>query len=336
MRIKLEHIHKVDKRRADGGVATYYYHRLTRRKITGEPGTPQFLASYQEAELSLVADAGTLGSLAKSFLVSPEFSNLREPTRYDYKRHLTRIVERYGDMPVGALNDRDVRTEFLAWRDSIKSPRQSDYMMSVARRLLQWAYDRGHIEINHLRGVGKRYRSDRSEAIWKQADIDAFLEVCGPSIRQAFLLALFTGQRQGDLLVLPWSAYDGKALRLRQSKTRRRVYIPCAPNLKILLDQSDMVATTILSSPTGKVWTDHNFKHQFGAARDKAGLKGKLTFHDIRGTYVTRRSEDGWTPQEIGGVTGHSLKQIDSILDKYLARTEEIVDAAMLKMRDGG
>jgi hypothetical protein len=32
------------------------------------------------------------------------------------------------------------------------------------------------------------------------------------------LLALWTGQRQGDLLRLPWSAYDGKYIRLRQSK----------------------------------------------------------------------------------------------------------------------
>jgi integrase len=33
------------------------------------------------------------------------------------------------------------------------------------------------------------------------------------------LLALWTGQRQGDLLRLPWSAYDGEHIRLRQSKT---------------------------------------------------------------------------------------------------------------------
>jgi hypothetical protein len=33
------------------------------------------------------------------------------------------------------------------------------------------------------------------------------------------LLALWTGQRQGDLLRLPWSAYDGEHVRLRQSKT---------------------------------------------------------------------------------------------------------------------
>jgi hypothetical protein len=35
--------------------------------------------------------------------------------------------------------------------------------------------------------------------------------------RTAELLALWTGQRQGDLLRLPWSAYDGARIRLQQS-----------------------------------------------------------------------------------------------------------------------
>ena len=40
------------------------------------------------------------------------------------------------------------------------------------------------------------------------------------------MLALWTGQRQGDLLRLPWSAYDGNHIRLRQSKTGRRIVMP--------------------------------------------------------------------------------------------------------------
>jgi hypothetical protein len=35
------------------------------------------------------------------------------------------------------------------------------------------------------------------------------------------MLAIWTGQRQGDLLRLPWPACDGSHIRLQQSKTRR-------------------------------------------------------------------------------------------------------------------
>jgi hypothetical protein len=40
------------------------------------------------------------------------------------------------------------------------------------------------------------------------------------------MLALWTGQRQGDLLRLPWSGYDGSVIRLKQGKTGARVTVP--------------------------------------------------------------------------------------------------------------
>ena len=47
------------------------------------------------------------------------------------------------------------------------------------------------------------------------------------------LLAINTGQRQGDLLRVPWSAYDGKTIKLRQKKTGAYVPIPVADELKV-------------------------------------------------------------------------------------------------------
>jgi hypothetical protein len=45
-------------------------------------------------------------------------------------------------------------------------------------------------------------------------------------IELALIPALWTGQRRGDLPRLPWSAYDGTHIRLRQSKTGRRSLCP--------------------------------------------------------------------------------------------------------------
>ena len=47
----------------------------------------------------------------------------------------------------------------------------------------------------------------------------------------AMALALWTGQRQGDLLRLTWSAYDGEVIRLRQSKGDVEVTVPVASPL---------------------------------------------------------------------------------------------------------
>jgi integrase len=59
---------------------------------------------------------------------------------------------------------------------------------------------------------------------------------------------LWTGQRQGDILRLGWSAYDGRFIRLRQSKTGVRVTIPVGGPLKAMLDAAPRLSTVIVTS----------------------------------------------------------------------------------------
>ena len=55
----------------------------------------------------------------------------------------------------------------------------------------------------------------------------------------------------------------------------------------------------------------------------------KLHFHDIRGTTVSLLSEAGCTPQQIGTITGHSLKSVHQILEIYFARTRGLAEQAI-------
>ncbi len=65
---------------------------------------------------------------------------------------------------------------------------------------------RGLILSNPCARPGKRYRSQRAQSIWL-ADDKAALKAVAPShLWFAFLLAVWTGQRQGDLLRLTWTA----------------------------------------------------------------------------------------------------------------------------------
>ena len=72
---------------------------------------------------------------------------------------------------------------------------------------------------------GRLYRGSRVDKIWTADDEAAFLKSAPAHFHLPLLLALWTGQRQGDLLRLPWSAYDGTHIRLRQSKGGVRVVI---------------------------------------------------------------------------------------------------------------
>ena len=56
-----------------------------------------------------------------------------------------------------------------------------------------------------------------------------------------------------------------------------------------------------------------------------------LHFHDLRGTAITLLSEAGCTTQEIATITGHSLKYVEAILKRYLARTRGLAEEAIAK-----
>jgi integrase len=101
-------------------------------------------------------------------------------------------------------------------------------------------------------------------------------------LQRALVLALETGQRQGDLLRLPWSAYGGEWVRLRQEKTGRRVNVPATRQLRGVLDAAKRSATVILTNGRGLAWKGNAFRKAWGSSTKKAGL-ARLTFHDLRG-----------------------------------------------------
>ncbi|MFY9879269.1 MAG: tyrosine-type recombinase/integrase, partial [Pseudolabrys sp.] len=146
------------------------------------------------------------------------------------------------------------------------------------------------------------------------------------------LLALWTGQRQGDLLRLPWSAYDGKHIRLRQSKGGARVVIRVGTPLKAALDAAVKRSTIILTNSDGKPWSQDGFRASWRKACAKAGIVG-VTFHDLRGTAVTRLALAGCTEAEIATITGHSLRSVRAIIDThYLARDPALGESAITKL----
>src|SRR5215471_3497245 len=146
------------------------------------------------------------------------------------------------------------------------------------------------------------------------------------------VLALWTGQRQGDLLTLPWSAYDGSHIRLRQSKTGQAVVVRVGAPLKKLLDRTKKRSTVILTNTRGRPWTSDGFRTSWRKMCRKAGIEG-LTFHVLRGSAVTRLSISGATPQEIAGVTGHSLADIHTMLDRhYLGACATLGEAAIRRL----
>lgn len=153
-------------------------------------------------------------------------------------------------------------------------------------------------------------------------------------MRAAFLLALHTGQRQGDLLRLPWSAYDGERIRLKQSKTGARVSIPVTETLRAVLDTAPRRSPLVLTNTRGVPWTAAGFSASWRKLRARAGIEG-LTFNDLRGTAVTRLARAGCDHAEIAAITGHSMGDVGRVLDHhYISRNALLADEAIARLGD--
>lgn len=336
MRVRLRGVHRVKARLSGGAVAFYFYAWRGGPRIDAEPGTPEFHLAYTEAHKSRTKPPkGLLFTLIAEFRGSSDFPR-NEDTARAYNTYLKIIENEFGDMPIAALIDPAVRGVFKRWRDTMAAtPRKADYAWTVLARVLSVAKDRGHIGVNHCEKGGRLYRADRMDKIWTADDIRAFCGVASAELQAALLLALWTGQRQGDLLRLTWAAYDGTHIRLRQSKGKRRVPVPVGAPLKVALDAAMKLkrsATTILTNTRGRPWTSSGFRSSWDKAFGRAILDD-LHFHDLRGTAVTRLALAGCTVPEIASITGHSLRDVEAILDAhYLGGRIELAESAITKL----
>jgi integrase len=254
--------------------------------LRGEYGSPEFVASYLEAvNKKVIPPSGVLQSILFRFQDSAEFQfGISSRTRRDYIKQIKRIERRFSDFPIKALDDPKARSVFLEWRDELaqSSLRQADYAYGTLARILSWAHDRGLIAKNPCAKGGKLYHGTRIHKIWEDEDVARFLRTA-PHLRLAMLLAVNTGQRQGDLLRLPWSAYDGTNIKLKQGKTGAYIPIPVTDELKAALDAAPRKSPIMLTNSDNKPWSESGFQGAWGKATTRAGIRG-LTFHDLRGT----------------------------------------------------
>jgi integrase len=339
VRIKATGINVVRARLASGEQKTYYYHRASGRRLAGDPGSAEFLASFAAAEQSKrLRDVGTLSGLMRDFEGTKQWRRLAESTQKEYKRVFKFWDAEYGTCPYRALEDRAFRADVVKWHDkfSEEKAREADNRVAILARLLSWAAKDGPLNLNVLDGFERAYASDRSEHIWLPGHIEAFMAVASPEMQFAMVLALHTGQRQGDIRRLAWSQYDGTSISLRQGKAKRLgrvapvVRVPCTKALKATLDAAHRRAAVMLATKNGLPFKKRYFAQQWETTCKTAGIVD-LHFHDIRGTTVTMLAEAGCTVPEIVAITGHSLRRAQEILDRYLARTSKLAESAIAK-----
>ena len=273
---------------------TYWYAWKGGPRLRGEPRTPDFVTSYHEAhEAKIAAPEGALVSLTRYFEEVSELTDLAERTKADYRKHIAAIEKDFGDLPLAALDDKRTRGVFKDWRDRL------------AKKSKRQADYAGVVPARILsvakdRGKnpcekgGRLYHGSRRDMVWSLDDEKAYLDAAPAHMRLPPLL---------------WplkAALDGAAKQKR--------------------------SPLILTTKSGRAWTEDGFRASWRKVCTNAGIDG-LTFHDLRGTAVTRLAIAKCTEAEIAIFTGLSLAGVRENLDRhYLNRDPAIADSAGAKL----
>ena len=338
---ELRGINTVRKRLANGRHRVYYYHRATGQRLPGKPGDADFLAAYAEAERIEPRNTGDVASLISNYLRSVKFAKKRDSTQREYKRMLAKVEARFGEMPIKALEYPKIRAVFLDYQEEIARdrPREADNRLTVLSAVFSHAKRRGEIPVNPLEGFERLHHKTRADMIWTEGPIERFMAAAPVELQRAMILAMHTGQRYGDLIRLRWSDYDGASIRLIQRKTAQPIHLPCTSQLRQVLDSIPRQCPYILARADGRPWftarNDKELSKQWTAHMKRCGLystdhSDRLEFADLRGTAVTMMAEAGCSVPQIVAVTGHTLQSATRILERYMARTSRMAEAAIL------
>jgi len=117
VRIDLKGIAKVT---AKGRV--YWYAWRGGPRLSGEPGTPEFVASYKEAiEQHRTLDKKRFRFVIADYKASAEYKKLAESTRTQWGKWLDRIVEYFGELRIAQFDRPEkIRPVIRRWRSTAK------------------------------------------------------------------------------------------------------------------------------------------------------------------------------------------------------------------------
>jgi integrase len=312
-----------------GNVRLYFRKGGKKARLRGPINSPDFLEDYRQAILGKMpvgkvkkiaiskATKGSIRQLCIGYFQSSDFCKL-EPRGQRVRRG---ILERFcqnsndGDKPYDRLEPSHLRKRRDAMMDR---PEAANNMLKAVRQLFKYAMNYEDYDKNPAAIVEYLPSNPDGFHAWTPEEIAKFEEAhpIGTTARLALALALYTGQRRSDLVLLGlqhMTIHNGADwLRFTQQKNKRNkpvhMEIPIAPELRIVMDATTMGDMAFLTNGYGRPFTSNGFGNKFRDWCNAAGLP-QCSVHGLRKAAAARLAELGCTEQEIMSITGHKTSK---------------------------
>jgi len=206
--------------------------------------------------------------------------------------------------------------DVLKLRDELAVERSApNETVASLSAMFSWSIPRDWRDTNPCKGIPRVAKGD-AFAPWPDDKIELLNAYAPRPIYWAAMLALFTGQRRGDVLRMMWRDIDQQGLILvRQGKTGKRLWIPLHSRLREILAEIPRSSTHILTSALGRPWKEFGFstawQRTLGAKDLAATREAGLVFHGLRKSAAVKLAEAGCTDAEIAAITGQTRQMVE-------------------------
>jgi integrase len=123
------------------------------------------------------------------------------------------------------------------------------------------------------------------------------------------MLALYTGQRRGNVLRMRWDDIQDDGVHVKQQKRDKKVWVPIHPTLAEELKKLERKDLKIVGRRYGQPYTGSGFNSNWERQQAKHGFTG-LQFHGLRRNAINSLLEAGCFIAEVAAITGQSFKMV--------------------------
>ena len=274
----------------------------------------------------------TFKTFSKLWLKTSAEINVKPSTLARY----TDIIERlllpvFGYYQMSDISTVQLKT-YVVDRLKLVSGRTAVQEISLIKLMFRQALEDGYLKINPA-VLLKRPKFEKKEIeLLTPEEVDKFLATISGHYRIAFLTAVLTGMRAGELWGLCWSDIDWNAKQIcikrslwhgnfqtpKSKRSVRKLDIPASLiselkkwKLAAPISESDLVFPDKAGQPTPH---DNVVRRHFIPALKKAGLP-QVSFHSLRHTNASMRIRGNQNVKYIQSQLGHS--SINVTMDVY-------------------
>lgn len=322
--------------------------------LPGQPGDEAFDQAYQAATLGTSATIAMLPGkiVPQSFMhaytmlkASPVWLALDEKTKsYNCLQVETFLAAQvdpaheltWRDVPMKMMTHKHVRAFIKPYHVSVSASKAKHLLVGM-RKLIGVALEEEWIELDPTSGYKISIPPTEGFKAWPREYRERFEahHKVGTSARTAYALAMWLGNRRGDVANLRWDQLVEEEVELaggvietvtafdfRQGKNRKRtggkeMFLKVTRELAAALAPLDRSkGGTVLLNAYGEPYSEKGLGNRMRKWCEQAGVPEGFTLHGLRKSLGIHLAENGASARQIQDVLGHSsMKESDKYIE---------------------